>query len=143
MPTAPPTRLRLQITCTAPPPAIYNGQMTEFGLQDKQQALYPGTLLPDGALCFACEVAVKPHATTGAPDFGGSFVQGPAGARFLYLGWRPPGGAWIRRFKIPLAPISWEQIAAGQAGALAASVSAARSGTVALLGAGWAPSDDA
>ena len=65
-----------------------------------------------------------------------------AEARFLYLGWRPPGGAWIRRFKIPLAPISWEQIAAGQAGALAARVSAARSGAVALLGAGWTATDD-
>jgi len=75
------------------------------------------------------------------PDFGGPFVHGPAGARFLYLSWRPRGGVWIRRFKIPLAPMSWEQIAAGQAGALAARVSAASSGTVALLGAGWTPSD--
>jgi len=75
------------------------------------------------------------------PDFGGPFVHGPAGARFLYLSWRPRGGVWIRRFKIPLAPMSWEQIAAGQAGAPAARVSAARSGTLALLGAGWTPSD--
>ena len=142
MPAPPPTRIRLQITCEAPPASIYNGQPTEFGLQDKQQALHPGVSQPDGALRFACELAMKPHATTGAPDFGGPFVHGPAGARFLYLGWRPLGGAWIRRFKIPLAPIGWEQIAAGQAGALAARVSAARSGAVALLGAGWTATDD-
>ena len=142
MQAATPTRIRLQMTCTAAPPTTYNGQPTEFGLQDKQQTLYPGTLLPDGALLFACEVAVRPHATTSAPDFGGAFVHGPAGARFLYLGWRPPGGAWIKRVKIPLAPISWEQLAAGQTGALVACVSAARSGTVALLGAGWVVSSD-
>jgi uncharacterized protein DUF5990 len=142
MPTSPPTRIRLQITCESPPPATYNGQRTEFGLQDKQQGLHAGVSQPDGALHFACEVAVKLHAKTDAPDFGGPFVHGPTSARFLYLGWRPLGGAWIRRFKIPLAPISWEQIAAGQAGALAAHVSATRSGTVALLGAGWTASDD-
>jgi hypothetical protein len=135
-----PTQVRLLITCE-PPPASHDGQPTEFGLQDKQQALHAGTLLPDGALRFACDVAVKPHATTGAPDFGGQFVHGPAGARFLYLGWRPIGGAWIKRFKIPLAPISWHQAAAGQADGLAARVDTTRSGTVALLGAGWAISD--
>src|SRR3954469_25527388 len=106
------TSIRLQITCAAPPPATHAGEPTEFGLQDKQQTLHVGTLLPDGALLFACEVAVKQHAATGVPDFGGPFVHGPAGERFLYLGWRPLGGAWIKRFKIPLAPISWEQLAA-------------------------------
>jgi len=89
-------RIRLLITCEAPPPAIHHGQPTEFGLQDKRQALHSGISLPHGAL----------------------------------------------RFNIPLAPISWEQIAAGQAGALAACMSATHSGTVALLGDGWAPSDD-
>src|SRR4051794_30308314 len=130
MATATSTRLRLQISCEAPPPSTYNGQPTEFGLQDKQQALHPGALLPDGALRFSCEVTVKPHATTGAPDFGGPFVHGPAGTRFLYLGWRPPGGVWIRRFKISLERISWEQIAAGQIDGLAARMNTARSGTV-------------
>jgi hypothetical protein len=137
-----PTRVRLRITCEAPPPALYQDQPTEFGLQDKQQALHAGMRLPSGALRFDCEVAVKPHAATGAPDFIGPFVHGPAGARFLYLGWRPPGGAWIKRFKIPLAPIGWQQVVAGQAGALDARVNTARSGTVTLLGAGWAPSDE-
>ena len=53
MQAAMPTRIRLQITCAAAPPTTYNGQPTEFGLQDKQQTLYPGTLLPDGALLGA------------------------------------------------------------------------------------------
>ena len=141
MATAKPTRLHLQITCEAPPPATHNGQPTEFGLQDKQQALHPGALLPDGALRFVCEVTVKPLTKTYAPDFGGPFVHGATGARFLYLGWRPPGGVWIKRFKIPLAPISWEQIAAGPAIALAARINTMRSGTVALLDGGWAVSD--
>jgi hypothetical protein len=135
MPT--PTHVRLQITCVAPPPAAHEGQPTEFGVQDKQQLLQPGIVQPDGALVFSCEVNVKPHASSGAPDFGGPFVHGPAGTRFLYLGWRPVGGAWIKRFKIPLASINWEQLAAAQAGTLAARISAARSGTVALLGDGW------
>ncbi len=141
MPTTAPTRIQLQITCEAPPPTTYDGQSTEFGLQDNKQALYPGIQQPDGALRFDCEVTVKSHAAASAPDFGGPFVHGPAGARFLYLGWRPPDGAWIKRFKIPLAPMSWGQIEAGKAGALAAHISAVRSGTVALLGAGWVASD--
>ena len=141
MTRSPPTRVRLLITCEAPP-AIHDGQPTEFGLQDKRQALHSGIPLPDGALRFSCAADVKPHATTGMPDFSGPFVHGPAGARFLYLSWRQPGGTWIRRFKIPLTPISWEQIAAEQAGALAVRISATRSGTVALLGAGWMASDD-
>src|SRR5688500_4709479 len=115
MSTPVPTRIRLQITCEAPSPAVFNGQPTEFGLQDKQQTLYPGELQPNGALCFGCEVTVKPHTTTGAPDFSGPFVHGPAGARFLYLSWRSSAGTWIKRFKIPLGLIDWEQIAAGQA----------------------------
>jgi uncharacterized protein DUF5990 len=135
MAATPPTseRLRLRIICEQPPPDTYAGQPTEFGLQDKQQALHPGSRLADGSLAFMCEVVVmKPHAGTGSPDFGGPFVHGPPGARFLYLGWRPPGGAWIRRFKIPFTGIGWDQIAAGRLpkGALAARVSAARSGTV-------------
>jgi hypothetical protein len=140
MPT--PTRARLQITCVAPPPADSEGQPTEFGVQDKQQALRSGIVQPDGALVFSCEVNVKPRAGSGAPDYSGPLVHGPAGARFLYLGWRPIGGAWIKRFKIPLAPISWEQLAAARAGVLIAQVSAARSGTVALLGEGWVVSSD-
>src|SRR4051794_28668993 len=127
MPKATPTRIRIQIACTEPPPATHNGQSTEFGLHDKKQIVYPGTQQPDGALCFECELAVKPHATSGAPDFGGPFVQGPAGARFLYLGWRPLSGAWIKRFKIPLAQISWQQIEGAQTSGLAARISATRS----------------
>lgn len=142
MSTPAPTRIRLQIICEAPPPATYNGQPTEFGLQDKQQTLHPGGLQPNGGLRFDCEVAVKPHATTGAPDFSGPFVHGPAGARFLYLSWRSSAGTWIMRFKVPLGSIGWEQIAAGQADALAARVNTSHSGTVALLGAGWAVSHD-
>ncbi len=136
-----PTRIRLQITCEASPPTTFNGQTTKFGLQDKQQTLHPGVLQPDGALRFDCEVTVKPHVTTGAPDFSGPFVHGPTGARFLYLSWRSSAGTWIKRFKIPLAPIDWEQIAAGQAGTLAARINTNHSGTVALLGTGWAVND--
>jgi hypothetical protein len=141
MPT--PTRVRLQITCLAPPPDTYEGQSTEFGVQDKQQMLHNGIVQPGGALIFVCEVNVKPHAGSGAPDYSGPLVHGPAGARFLYLGWRPIGGAWIKRFKIPLAPISWQQLDAAQAGKLAVRISATRSGTVALLGEGWAVKADA
>jgi Family of unknown function (DUF5990) len=140
-PMSTPARIHLIVTCEAPPPDTLNGQPTEFGLQDKQQALHPGARQPDGSLRFSCEVAVRPQAATGAPDFGGPFVHGSAGGRFLYLGWRPPGGAWIRRFKIPLTSIGWEQIAAGQHRALSARVNTAHSGTVTLLGAGWVASD--
>ena len=134
-----PTRVHLCIVCEAPP-AAQLGQPVEFGLQDIRQNLHSGNVQPDGSLHFVCEASVKPSRTADVPDFGGSFVHGSSGARFLYLSLRQPGGAWIRRLKVPLAGITWAQIEDANglpSGALVALVSGAGSGTVPLLGGGW------
>ena len=138
-----PTRVRLCIVCEAPPSA-YAGQPIEFGLQDNRQNLHSRIAQPDGSLRFVCEASVKPSRTGDLPDFGGLFVHGPSGARFLYLSLRQPGGAWIRRLKVPLSGITWAQIADANrlpSGALVARVSGAGSGTVPLLGGGWVASE--
>lgn len=128
--------IHLVLICRDAPPPEHEGRPMEFGLQDARQVLHPGAPLPGGALRFELDAAVKVR-RGGAPDLGGPFVHGPAGGRFLYLGWRAIGGAaWTRRYKIPLAGISPQLL---DAGALHATVSAAeRAATLSLLD-GWAP----
>ena len=50
----------------------------------------------------------------GQPNFLGSFAQGPASGRFIYLDIGTCAGQtntpWSRRLKIPLAGITWEMI---------------------------------
>jgi hypothetical protein len=132
--TAPATA-RLVLVCDHAPPPEHEGRPTEFGLQDAHQVLHPGELLADGSLRFELDAAVRARKDTGTPDFAGRFVHGPRAGRFLYLGWRQIGAPnWIRRYKIPLAGISWEQLAAGP---LSARVSGAqRAATLSLLE-GW------
>jgi hypothetical protein len=51
-----------------------------------------------------------------------------------------PEGAWIRRIKVPLKSITWEQVKAAARHAeawLACTVDGGGSGTVKLLGSGW------
>jgi hypothetical protein len=135
--------VRLVLICQDPPPPEIDGRPAEFGLQDAHRTLHPGEVLADGAQRFELQVAVKAHAATGAPDFGSPFVHGPALGRFLYLGWRPIGDElWTRRYKIPLAAITWQLLdRAGPEGALVARASAAeRAATLTLL-AGWETGD--
>ena len=56
-----------------------------------------------------------------SPKFSGSFMQGPAGARFIYVDIGTYAGQtdseWSRRMKIPLSGIGWaaiEKISANQ-----------------------------
>jgi hypothetical protein len=51
-----------------------------------------------------------------------------------------PEGAWIRRIKVPLKSITWEQVEAAAQHAearLAGTVEGGGSGTVKLIGSGW------
>jgi hypothetical protein len=130
--------LTLMLICHDPPPTIYDGQAMDFGAQDKAGALHPGAAAPDGTVRFRVELAARTADT--ALDFAGPFVHGPRRGRFLYLGYRPVGAtAWTRRWKIPLAGITPDLIAAAQAedDALQATFSAHKTATVQLSGAGW------
>ena len=131
-------RVNLQITCQHPP--IDRGH---FGLQDKDQELHPPAHKEQGLWVFECTVRVKQNEKSGIPNFLGELAHGTPQERFLYLSLRPeagPADAWIRRIKVPLKHITWEQVmaAAGQEGArLACIVDGTRSGTVRLVGNGW------
>jgi hypothetical protein len=122
--------LCLRLTCNDPP--LSEDQSLEFGLQDRDGNLMSGVALPDGALLFSCEVQAETR-PDGGVAFSGRFVHGPPQGRFLYLGLRSPGGAWIRRIKVPLASITADLVNNASNGALAAAVAGDRAATVQLL----------
>src|SRR6185437_10889498 len=92
---------------------------------------------------YEIEVSVKRDSGTNALRFLGPLVHGMAALPFLYLSWRwtgPEPSPWIKRLKISLTSITWEQIDAASNGGgslLEATVSGAGGGTVPLLGGGW------
>ena len=137
--------VRLCLVCLEPP-AGHEDVSLEFGLQDKHGALHPGQAQPDDAICYEFDVGVHGDPAAGAPRLRGPHVHGPPSAPFLYLGLRSKGpdpAPWIRRLKIPLASIGWDDIAAAgpsDKGVLEAIVAGSGSATVPLLNGGWTPS---
>jgi hypothetical protein len=150
-------RVRLRVVCLSPPdPEQYSA---EFGLQDNSATatwvIHPGKVQPNGDIHFDCECRVRPNPRTGQPNFLGPFVHGDAAKRFLYLSWRPrawdpgqqdpPCSAWVRRIKVHLSPITWEEIesAIQLRGVLEAAVRGTGSdggpscASVPLVGGGW------
>jgi hypothetical protein len=131
----------MRIICMKLPPEQYENAPAEFGLQDKEQRLVPGRVREDGSAQYEFNVTVKRQKDR--PNFLGPYVQGTPDARFVYLSMRRKGTApsvWIRRLKIPLFSITWEQIEAAvrtEGGALVARVSGTGAGTVPLLDGGW------
>ena len=124
--------VRLHVFCANPPAA-------PFGLQDKARVIVEGQPLPDGRLRFALTLKVQQNAE-GRPNFTGPFAQGPVHARFFYLTQLDKAGQIVRRMKVPLESITWDQVEAALADPTAylmAEVEGSRSGTVPLLGAGW------
>ena len=129
--------LHLRLICHNPP--LERGDVV-FGLQDKDRLLHQGQPTDDGSLMFECDVTAVPGAY-GKANIRGTFAHGPAAGRFLYLGLRPVGAKddnWIRRIKIPLAGITWEQASSGKM--LEAVVDGRKSGSVALVGGAWTTS---
>jgi hypothetical protein len=141
--TAKSETIRIRILCHTPPGT--DGSI-KFGLQDKTPALHPGTLRDDGILVFECELEVKPGKNPIQPNFLGAFAHGTPEARFLYLSYGTQQNGswhWIKRIKIMLTGITWEQInAAGESGqVLEASIDGSKAATVKLMGEGWTLSD--
>src|SRR5882672_5252947 len=113
--------IRLRIICLSPPKPEQYG--AEFGLQDnsttQEWVVHPGKANAKGDIHFECECRVRRKARTGEPNFLGRFVHGDSAKRFLYLSWRPKawrpgqpdsGATWVRRMKVHLSSITWEQI---------------------------------
>lgn len=128
----------LQVTCQHPP-----HERGDFGLQDKDKRLHPPTSANVDAWEFECVVRVKKNEKTVMPNFLGEFTHGTADERFLYLSLRSndcAADAWIKRIKVPLKTITWEQVMEvirHQDVKLVCTLDGAKSGTVKLLGAGW------
>jgi hypothetical protein len=126
------TKISFRLICVNPPS---DSGAVRFGLQDKKGNLLTGTKQADGSLLYEFELTLKPGKDSAA-DFSGAYVQGTPGTRFLYLslGNVP---SWIKRIKVPLSSIGWDQIEAAQGRALEASVDGRGAATVKLLGDGW------
>ena len=135
--------VRLQITCVTPPLVPPDTTGVNFGVQDRHEVISPGQLQPDGSLQFEIDVVVIHQPGTSEARWRGPYVHGKPSAPFLYLSLRRDSvhlTAWIRRLKVPLPRLSWDQVEATQVSpCFAASISGKGSGTVPLLGDGWTP----
>lgn len=102
--------ITLQIVLSAPPTGV--GFCIQEG-HGHDVSLYQRQVSETDPLIFNLPVKLK-TAKTGEPDFGGPFVQGPAGGRFVYINVGTSAGdlnsPWQRRMKIPLSGISKEMI---------------------------------
>lgn len=133
--------VHLQITCVTPPLVPPDTNDIEFGLQDRQEAIFAGQLQPDGSLQYEIDVVVIHQPETPEIRWRGPYVHGKPSAPFLYLSLRrrsiQPAG-WIRRLKVPLPRLPWDHVEAMQGTpGFAAAISGDGSGTVPLLGHGW------
>jgi len=103
--------LNLHIILQKPPSGIH------FALQKGHGNNFEvvGQQLSDGGdLLFDLIIEVKGMGKTNAPQFGGRFVQGPTGEKFIYIGIGTfagqPDSPWNRRLKIPLRDVSWQMV---------------------------------
>ena len=104
------TEIALRVVLQQPPPGV------DFALQKGRGSIYETVQKQrpkGGDLKFAFSIAAK-AAKDGSADFAGPFVQGPCGARFVYLDIGTYAGQsntpWSRRLKVPLAGIDWKLI---------------------------------
>jgi Family of unknown function (DUF5990) len=101
--------LRLRIILEKPPPGV------DFGLQKGKGSNYDTIQKQRSStkdLIFDFLIVIKPGKAK--PDFAGPFVQGPSGARFVYIDIGTYAGqentVWSRRLKIPLQDITWDTL---------------------------------
>jgi hypothetical protein len=99
--------VNFRLILTAPPSGV------DFGVQSGRGASYRtiGTQRSGGGdLHFEFSVEARVTASPGAVDFRGPVVQGPPGARFVYVDIGTCAGQtgtpWSRRLKVPLSGIS-------------------------------------
>ncbi len=134
--------VNVRIICISPPTQTEESIQTRFGMQTKSQDLLSGQPLADGSLQFECTLQLRKTAGGEAPDWTGAYVHGKPKQRFLYLSWgykQDNHWEWIKRIKIPLAGVTWQQIDATNknGGTLQATVDGTQAATVKLLGDGW------
>ncbi len=111
-----PTEVTLRIVLEQPPAGV------DFGLQEGHGNDYKVVgkqRSKGGDLEFEFTVIAKTGRNDDLPNFGGPFVQGPTGERFVYVNIGTNAGQsntpWSRRLKIPLSGITWEMLRSGKA----------------------------
>jgi|GEM_PF-3836534 hypothetical protein len=124
--------IRLQVVCIHPPEGI-------FGLQNKQEEIVEGELLPEGQRLWTLELKVQ-KGEDGNPNFTGAFAHGTVKERFLYLTHKREDNTIIKRIKIHLKSISWAQVETvleNPGSYFEVSVDGRGVASVPLLGDGW------
>jgi hypothetical protein len=104
--------VKTRLICAKTVAASVAGEV-DFGLQDVDQAVHPGQHTKDGSLQFECELRARLDDEKKTVRFYGAFVHGPTADRFVYLSWKrqvTTDGMWVRRLKIPLSGITWQQV---------------------------------
>lgn len=104
--------IALQIILNNPTPNVV------FGLQEGSGSNYKTVqkqISTFDYLSFTFSVKVKGDKTIdSSPKFTGSFVQGPAAGKFVYIDIGKTAGQfdsiWSRRLKVPLTGITWNDI---------------------------------
>lgn len=93
----------------------HNAPRGAFGLQNKNRDIINGVALDDGRLAFDFELTVK-QKDNGQPNFTGQYAHGTVKERFVYLTTKVQVGVdtWeiVRRSKVHLKTITWEQVEA-------------------------------
>ena len=106
------SEITLQIILIKPTPGVM------FGLQKGSGSNYETVekqIPVSNDLSFKFTITVKGDRSKDKyPRFSGSFVQGPAGNKFVYIDIGTyagqPDTIWSRRLKIPLTGITWKDI---------------------------------
>jgi Family of unknown function (DUF5990) len=102
----------LEVTIETLPPSLYEGQQTEFGIQDKARNIEPP--LKSSARKATFRVPIQVDVTGASVRYAGGFVHGPKADPFLYVGWRVTGGKdnneWIEKGKVFLSGIPIELV---------------------------------
>ncbi len=111
------SEITLRIVLETPPAGV------DFGIQNGHGSIVETIerqRSAGGDLMFEFRVAVKPATAGGACDFGGPIVQGPRGARFVYIRIGEAAGQqdtpWSRRLKVPLTGITADVIRRASSG---------------------------
>ncbi len=143
----PKAKVHIRVICVDPPDTVSGFQTMIFGLQDKDHELSAGYEITPDRRCYPFSIDVEQH-KDGLPNFTGAFAHGSHKDRFLYLTQKElrDDGDWhiIKRIKISLKPITWEQVErvlGDKLKQLEVMVSGQGSATVPLLGAGWVITD--
>ncbi len=105
------SEITLQIILVKPTPGVMFG--LQKGAGNNYETVQKQIAVSDD-LTFKFTIKVKGDRKGKVPKLSGSFVQGPAGNKFVYIDIGTYAGQldtiWSRRLKIPLTGITWQDI---------------------------------